>query len=78
MKSKYIKPQTLVINMGALQLLSGSGGVSDDGKKATLNDEAPTSGAFSQPWHSCWGGFTEAVFVICRVCKFVKSLIVSL
>lgn len=36
MKSKYIKPQTLVINMGALQLLSGSGGVSDDGKKATL------------------------------------------
>lgn len=43
MKSKYIKPQTLVINMGALQLLSGSGGVSDDGKKATLNDEAPTS-----------------------------------
>lgn len=48
MKSKYIKPQTLVINMGALQLLSGSGeGVSDDGKKATLNDEAPTS---SNPW----------------------------
>ncbi|WP_293589199.1 hypothetical protein [Prevotella sp.] len=38
MKSKYIKPQTLVINMGALQLLSGSGGVSD---------EAPTS---SNPW----------------------------
>lgn len=47
MKSKYIKPQTLVINMGALQLLSGSGDVSDDGKKATLNDEAPTS---SNPW----------------------------
>ena len=39
MKSKYIKPQTLVINMGALQLLSGSGkGVSDDGKKVTLTD----------------------------------------
>ena len=48
MKSKYIKPQTLVVNMGALQLLSGSGeGVSDDGKKATLSDEAPTS---SNPW----------------------------
>lgn len=47
MKSKYIKPQTLVIDMGALQLLSSSGGVSDDGKKATLSDEAPTS---SNPW----------------------------
>lgn len=47
MKSKYIKPQTLVIDMGALQLLSVSGGVSDDGKKATLSDEAPTS---SNPW----------------------------
>lgn len=47
MKSKYIKPQTLVIDMGALHLLSGSGGVSDDGKKATLSDEAPTS---SNPW----------------------------
>lgn len=47
MKSKYIKPQTLVIDMGALQLLSGSGGVSDDGKKATLSDEALTS---SNPW----------------------------
>lgn len=47
MKSKYIKPQILVIDMGALQLLSGSGSVSDDGKKATLSDEAPTS---SNPW----------------------------
>jgi hypothetical protein len=48
MKSKYIKSQTLVINMGALQLLSGSGeGVSDDGKKATLTDDAPTC---SNPW----------------------------
>ena len=47
MKSKYIKPQTLVINMRALQLLSGSGGVSDDGKKATLTDDAPTC---SNPW----------------------------
>lgn len=47
MKSKYIKPQILVVNMGALQLLSGSGGVSDDGKKATLTDDATTS---SNPW----------------------------
>ena len=48
MKSKYIKPQTLVINMGALQLLSGSGkGVSDDGKKVTLTDDDPTC---SNPW----------------------------
>lgn len=48
MKSEYIKPQVLVIDMGSLQLLNNSNGVSDDGKKATLSDDAPTS---SDPWN---------------------------
>lgn len=44
MKSEYIKPQVLVIDMGSLQLLN----ISDDGKKATFSDDAPTSSA---PWN---------------------------
>lgn len=48
MKSEYIKPQVLVIDMGSLQLLNNSNGVSDDGKKATFSDDAPTC---SDPWN---------------------------
>ena len=48
MKSEYIKPQVLVIDMGSLQLLNKSNGVSDDGKKDTFSDDAPTSYA---PWN---------------------------
>lgn len=48
MKSEYIKPQVLVIDMGSLQLLNNASGVSDDGKKATFSDDALIS---SDPWN---------------------------
>lgn len=61
MKSEYIKPQVLVIDMGSLQLLNNSNGVSDDGKKATFSDDAPTS---SDPWTKHYSELVSLTFLI--------------